>query len=271
MSNIKENEEVNVYKLYGEDCSLSKDKFIENHNIKSEGLTTDEISSYTHKYGSNEIKQARPRKWYHYFLDSLLSPFNVILLGIIVLLCYTDIYLPEKPSYANIIVIIILVIASTLLEFFEEFRSNKAAENLKELVATTCRVIRNGREVLLPIKNITINDTVLLSAGSMLPADLRIIEDKDLYVSQSSLTGESEAVKKSTEYEGSLDKLDNISDLNNNNGYTATRTSTGESTFMGMGSTAWTWLILGIAAIAIVALVWYYSMQFTNKNNNRYE
>ena len=215
MSNIKENEEVNVYKLYGEDCSLSKDKFIENHNIKSEGLTTDEISSYTHKYGSNEIKQVRPRKWYHYFLDSLLSPFNVILLGIIVLLCYTDIYLPEKPSYANIIVIIILVIASTLLEFFEEFRSNKAAENLKELVATTCRVIRNGREVLLPIKNITINDTVLLSAGSMIPADLRIIEDKDLYVSQSSLTGESEAVKKSTEYEGSLDKLDNISDLNN--------------------------------------------------------
>ena len=54
-------------------------------------------------------------------------------------------------------------------------------------------------------------------------------------------------------------------------GYTASRTSTGDSTFMGMGSTAWTWLILGIAAIAIVALVWYYSMQFTNKNNNRYE
>ena len=215
MANVKENEEVNINKLYGEDCLLPKDKFIETHNIKNEGLTTDEISSYTHKYGSNEIKQARPRKWYHYFLDSLLSPFNVILLGIIVLLCYTDIYLPEEPNYANIIVIVILVIASTLLDFFEEYRSNKAAENLKELVATTCRVIRNGREVLVPIKNITINDTVLLSAGSMLPADLRIIEDKDLYVSQSSLTGESEAVKKSTEYEGSLDKLDNISDLNN--------------------------------------------------------
>ena len=215
MANVKENEEVNINKLYGEDCLLPKDKFIETHNIKNEGLTTDEISSYTHKYGSNEIKQARPRKWYHYFLDSLLSPFNVILLGIIVLLCYTDIYLPEEPNYANIIVIVILVIASTLLDFFEEYRSNKAAENLKELVATTCRVIRNGREVLVSIKNITINDTVLLSAGSMLPADLRIIEDKDLYVSQSSLTGESEAVKKSTEYEGSLDKLDNISDLNN--------------------------------------------------------
>ena len=57
----------------------------------------------------------------------------------------------------------------------------------------------------------------------------------------------------------------------NNNSYTATRTSTGESTFMRMGSTAWTWLILGIAAIAIVALVWYYSMQFTtNKNNDKY-
>ena len=64
----------------------------------------------------------------------------------------------------------------------------------------------------------------------------------------------------------------NSSISTSNDGYTATRTSTGEATFMGMGSTAWTWLIIGIAAIAIVALVWYYSMQFTNKNNNnKYE
>ena len=55
-------------------------------------------------------------------------------------------YLPETPSYANIIVILVLVTASTLLEFFEEFRSNKAAEKLKELVATTVNVLRNGEE-----------------------------------------------------------------------------------------------------------------------------
>ena len=129
------------------------------------------------------------------------------------ILFYTDVYLPKTPSYANIIVIAILVIASTLLEFFEEYRSNKAAEKLKELVATTASVIRDGKEIQIPIKEVTLGDIVVLSAGSMIPADLRIIESKDLYVGQSSLTGESDAVKKSANSELTLNDIDNISDL----------------------------------------------------------
>ncbi len=122
-------------------------------------------------------------------------------------------YLAEVPSYANIIVIAILVIASTLLEFFEEYRSNRAAEKLKELVATTATVLRSGKEVQIPIKEITLGDIVILSAGSMIPADLRVLEAKDLYVGQSSLTGESDAVRKVSNSEISLDELDSISDL----------------------------------------------------------
>lgn len=129
------------------------------------------------------------------------------------LLFYTDVYLAEVPSYANIIVIAILVTASTLLEFFEEYRSNKAAEKLKELVATTATVLRDGKEVQIPIKEITLGDIVILSAGSMIPADLRVLEAKDLYVGQSSLTGESDAVRKVSSSEISLNELDSISDL----------------------------------------------------------
>ena len=164
-------------------------------------------------YGLNEIKKTKPKKWYHYFLESLFTPFNSILLGIVVILIYTDIYLPPTPSYANIIVIAILVTASTLLDFFEEYRSNKAAEKLKELVATTTNVIRDGKEIQVPIKNVTIGDIVILSAGSMIPADIRIIESKDLYVGQSSLTGESDSVKKTSQSEITLDELESISDL----------------------------------------------------------
>ncbi len=122
-------------------------------------------------------------------------------------------YLAEVPNYANIIVIAILVTASTLLEFFEEYRSNKAAEKLKELVATTATVLRDGKEIQIPIKEITLGDIVILSAGSMIPADLRVLEAKDLYVGQSSLTGESDAVRKVSNSEISLDELDSISDL----------------------------------------------------------
>ncbi len=176
-------------------------------------MSTNEANERISKYGLNEIRQAKPKKWYNYFLESLFSPFNCILLGIVAILFYTDVYLPESPSYANIIVIAILVTASTLLEFFEEYRSNKAAEKLKELVATNVSVLRDGKEVQIPIKEVTLGDIIILSAGSMIPADLRVIEAKDLYVGQSSLTGESDAVRKVVNSDLSIDELDNISDL----------------------------------------------------------
>ena len=211
----KTKEELSISKLYGNECLLSKDEFIKNFHIKENGLSTQEVNYLTQKYGLNEIKQAKPKKWYHYFLESLFSPFNSILLGIILVLFYTDVILPETPSYANIIVIAILIIASTLLDFFEEYRSNRAAEKLKELVATNCVVIRDGKEVEIPVKEVTLGDIVKLSAGSMIPADLRVIESKDLYVGQSALTGESDAVKKSVDTETTLEDLDSISDLDN--------------------------------------------------------
>lgn len=146
-------------------------------------------------------------------MQSLFSPFNCILLGIVVILIYTDIYLPPTPSYANIIVIAILVTASTLLDFFEEYRSNKAAERLKEMVATTTTVIRDNKEIQIPMKEITLGDIVVLSAGSMIPADLRIIEAKDLYVGQSSLTGESDSVKKNVDTDLKIEELESIADI----------------------------------------------------------
>ncbi len=213
MSNLKE--EVDIEKSYGKESSLKKEEFLKTFEIKESGLNTTEATNLIHKYGLNEIKQAKPKKWYHYFLESLFSPFNSILLGIACILFYTDVYLAETPSYANIIVIAILVVSSTLLEFFEEYHSNKAAEKLKELVATTTTVIRNGKETLIPINQVVLGDIVLLSAGSLIPADLRVLESKDLYVGQSSLTGESDAVKKNVELSINASDLDSISDLDN--------------------------------------------------------
>ncbi len=213
MSEIKD--DVNIEKLYGQECILSKDDFVKKYSIKENGLSTEEANNLIHKYGLNEVTQNKPKKWYNYFLESLFSPFNSILLGIVLILFYTDVYLAEVPSYANIIVIAILVTASTLLEFFEEYHSNKAAEKLKELVATTATVIRDNKEIQIPIKQLVLGDIVVLSAGSLVPADLRVLESKDLYVGQSSLTGESDAVRKTVNTELSLEDLDSISDLDN--------------------------------------------------------
>ena len=213
MLNLKE--DVDVYEMYGKDSKMSKEEFLSEYKVTESGLSTKKAEESIHNLGPNEIKQAKPKKWYHYLFESLLTPFNCILIGISIILVYTDIYLAETPSYANIIVIAILVVASTLLDFFESYRSNKAAEKLKEMVATTASVIRDGKKIEIPVKNIALGDIVLLSAGSMIPADLRIIEAKDLYVGQSSLTGESDSVKKTIELENTNEEVDSIAELNN--------------------------------------------------------
>lgn len=213
MSDSKEN--VDVLKMYGEDSTTKRDEFLKKHNLNEKGLTSKQAEINIKKFGLNETKKAKPKKWYNYLLQSLLTPFNCILIGISIILIYTDIYLAIEPSYANIIVIAILVTASTLLDFFESYRSNKAAEKLREIVETTTTVIRDNKEINIPVKNVTLGDIVLLSAGSIIPADLRIIESKDLYVGQASLTGESDNIKKTVELENNQEGLDSISDFDN--------------------------------------------------------
>lgn len=205
---------IDISKLYGKECILSKENFISTFSIRENGLTEDQVAEHLNTYGSNSLKKSKEKKWYHYLLQSLFSPFNIILLGISLVLFYTDVILSDPPSYANIIVIVILVTVSTLLEFLEEFKSNQAALALRKLVETTATVIRNGNKMQIPVREVTIGDIVVLSAGDMVPADLRLIESKDLYVGQSSLTGESDAVKKNIDSEiKDIEDIDSITDL----------------------------------------------------------
>lgn len=209
-------EEFNVKKEYGELSLISKNDFINKYNISFNGLNDSDILEKQKVYGKNEISGNKPKRWYNYFFESLFSPFNAILLGISLVLIYTDIVLPSNPNPANIIVIICLVLVSTLLEFFQEFRSNKAAEKLKAMVQTKGTVVRNGTKQKIPFKDFTVGDIVLLSAGDMVPADLRVLEAKDLFLGQSSITGESDSIKKiPNSLLKSIDELESITDLDN--------------------------------------------------------
>ena len=115
----KKNNTDEILEEYREINCIEKDNFIKKYKINEEGLKTSKVEDNQLEYGLNEIKGRKPKKWYHYLFDSLRSPFNLILFGIVVILLYTDVYLQEDPSYANIIVILSLVIISTFLEFFE--------------------------------------------------------------------------------------------------------------------------------------------------------
>jgi magnesium-transporting ATPase (P-type) len=73
-------EEVNIEQLYGKECILSKEEFVKQYHVNEKGLSSNEAETKIHKYGLNEIRQAKPKKWYNYLLESLFSPFNSILL-----------------------------------------------------------------------------------------------------------------------------------------------------------------------------------------------
>ncbi len=208
-------EKINIIELYGKEAFAPVEEWEKEKNIdKEKGLTNTQVVENRKKYGKNEMKQKKPKKWYHYFIESLISPFNLILLGITVVLFYTDVYLTDPPSYANIIVILLLVVISTLLEFFEVYRSNQAAEKLKSMVEAKATVLREGKEQKIAMSDITVGDILVLSAGDIIPADLKVLEAKDLFVNQSSLTGESDSVRKveKTQMESKED-LEFITDL----------------------------------------------------------
>ena len=112
---------------------------------------------------------------------------------------FTDIIFaaPGEQNYATVIIITTMVVISGLLRFIQETRSGDAAEKLLDMITNTACVerIEEGKQEI-PIDEIVCGDIIWLSAGDMIPADVRILEAKDLFIGQSSLTGESEPVEK---------------------------------------------------------------------------
>ena len=114
----EQEEKIDIQKVYGEINSSSVEEFLQKNQFSLSGLSQEEIAKRQERYGKNQMKQAKEKKWYHYLWQSFFSPFNLILLGIAFVLLYIDIILPETPSYANLVVVIALIVISTFLEFF---------------------------------------------------------------------------------------------------------------------------------------------------------
>ena len=104
---------------------------------------------------------------------------------------------PKDFDCLTVVIILTMVFLSGTLRFVQESRSGNAAEKLLAMITTTCTVTRKGQEMAeIPLDEVVVGDIVHLSAGDMLPADVRILDAKDLFVSQASLTGESEPIEK---------------------------------------------------------------------------
>ena len=181
------------------------------------GLSPAEVKDRLHTYGLNEVAHEKAPKWYVQFFEAFLNPFIGVLVVLSIISLITDVIIqaPADRDYTTVIVISIMVMLSAMLRFVQEFRSNQAAEKLKSMVRTTATVLREqtGREEI-DIKQLVPGDIILLSAGDMIPADVRIMQSKDLFVSQAILTGEALPVEKTDAANKKADKMSPL-DLDN--------------------------------------------------------
>lgn len=182
-----------------------------------EGISPIEAASRLDTYGSNEIIYDESKPWYVYLLRAFIDPFALILIAIVFFSYFTDVAFvaAAERSWATIIIISIMIVISVILRFTQEYQSQVTADNLKDLIPTTTAIQRGGNEANeIVMSKVVPGDIIHLAAGDLIPADMRIIESTDLFISQSSLTGESEPIEKfSTVAESNRKK--NVSDLDN--------------------------------------------------------
>ena len=168
-------------------------------NTSQNGLDDFEARLRLEVYGPNQISTEKPKSWLVQLIEAFINPFSGILFFLAGISFVMDVLLatPENRSWRTIIVITVMVTLSGVVRFIQEYRSSKEAEKLKAMVHTTASVVRSGAEKQeIEMLEMVQGDIVHLAAGDMIPADVRIISSKDLFVGQSSLTGESEPVEK---------------------------------------------------------------------------
>lgn len=163
------------------------------------GLTAEQATERLYASGPNTI-EAPTKTLARRIADAFIDPFAGILAALALVSLYIDVLAVPEPQRdpSTVIVIGIMLLVSGGMKFIQEARSGNAAEALKDLVSNTCTALRDGERIEIPFDELVPGDVIRLSAGDMVPADARIITARDLFVIESALTGESEAVEKTT-------------------------------------------------------------------------
>ncbi len=171
---------------------------LEWYGIGAGGYSGNLASEARARYGENIVTHGKRDSVCKRIVGAFINPFTVVLLALAAISVFTDIVMaaPEDQNPATVVIITVMVMISGILRFVQETKSGNVAEKLLGMIHTTAAVVRDGVEQEISIDEVVVGDVVLLCAGDMIPADLRILSAKDLFISQSALTGESEPVEK---------------------------------------------------------------------------
>ncbi|MCX6003464.1 MAG: HAD-IC family P-type ATPase, partial [Chloroflexi bacterium] len=190
-----------------ETLSLPSSEFIGRLDTSVTGLTTEEVQNRLEIYGSNQI-EGKKKSVIIDFLSHFKSPITIILIIAAILSAVLG-------DIRNTVIIFFIVLVSVILDFTQEYRAERAADELKKRVATTATTIRDGTKQEVEVSELVPGDFIVLSVGDIVPADARVISAKDFFVDQSTLTGESFPMEKTADTLGET----SISDTSKWNNY----------------------------------------------------
>ena len=185
------NTDKELLEKYTETSKKNKEEILKEYNTKEEGLTQKEYEKRYEQNGPNIVVKNEKKSWLEFFIKSFNDKFIYILL----LLAIIDFALSDKLG-AGIIVGIAVV--SAFIKFCQNYSTYKFNQKLKAQIYSSTNVVRSGKEKEVRVENIAIGDIIKLNAGSIIPADVILIESKDLFLNQSVFTGESVLVEKTT-------------------------------------------------------------------------
>ncbi|HPS34558.1 MAG TPA: magnesium-translocating P-type ATPase [Oscillospiraceae bacterium] len=213
---------------------------MEQLSAEPSGLKNEEAEARQGQFGKNVITAGKKNTLIRRIREAVVNPFNAILLLVAVVTYFTDVAASLKPDYLTVIIILSLILLSSLVAFIQNQRSNAAAVSLSKMISNKADVWRDGEIKEIRMDEIVPGDVVKLSAGDMLPADVRFLTTKDTFVAQAALTGESNAVEKFSDIPNqpneSLTDLKNIGFMGSNilsGSASALVLVTGNSTYFG--------------------------------------
>lgn len=173
------------------------DEVLKEKNSSREGLSTSESAKRLEQFGPNKLEESKKKSLAKRFLEQLADPMIIILIVAAVVSAITAVYAGE--SFADVIIIMAVVIINATLGVVQESKAEKAIEALQEMAAATSKVLRDGKQVTIRSEELVPGDIIILEAGDAVPADARILECASLKVEEAALTGESVPVLKTVE------------------------------------------------------------------------
>ena len=187
----------------------SAEEVLSGLGVGPEGLTTAQAQERLEKYGPNKLKEAEKPTLIQRFLEQLKDPMLIILMVAAAVSAATGMLAGEN-EWAEVIIILAVVLLNAILGVFQESKAEAAIEALQTMTAATCKVLRDGKMTVLHSDELVPGDVVILEAGDAVPADGRIIENASMKIEEAALTGESVPVNKMLEALGVAEGQDDV-------------------------------------------------------------